>query len=66
MSTVIKERPQKGKIRISVSLTDRHYKELERIAQGKRVSIAWVVRDAVDCYLEKDVPLFRVSGVKVN
>jgi hypothetical protein len=39
------------------------YNELERIADGKRVSVAWVVREAVDEYLVSQAPLFgRPTG----
>lgn len=38
-------------IRASVSLPGTQYEELERIAQLNRVSVAWVVRDAVENYL---------------
>jgi len=31
------------------------------IARRKRVSIAWVIRDAVDKYLSAEAPLFQRS-----
>jgi metal-responsive CopG/Arc/MetJ family transcriptional regulator len=48
-------------IRASVSFPEEDYRELERIAKQKRVSVAWVVRDAVKAYLDKESPLFRRS-----
>lgn len=40
--------------RISLSLSAEDKSSLERIADEKRVSIAWVIRDAVTRYLEAD------------
>ena len=45
--------------RVSVTFPRPHYSELQRIAEGKRVSVAWVVRDAVREYLAAQTPLFR-------
>ncbi|MGB2984825.1 MAG: ribbon-helix-helix protein, CopG family [Phycisphaerae bacterium] len=45
--------------RVSVTFPHEHYVALERIAERKRVSVAWVVRDAVDAYLTAETPLFR-------
>jgi metal-responsive CopG/Arc/MetJ family transcriptional regulator len=46
------------KVRASISLPPELYEGVERVAQAKKVSIAWVVRDAVEKYLEseKSVP----------
>ena len=38
-------------VRASISFPANQYADLERIAQEKKVSIAWVVREAVDKYL---------------
>ena len=35
------------------------YEELSRIAKRKRVSLAWVVRDALGKYLAAEAPLFH-------
>ena len=48
----------KKSTRITVSLPQESYETVVRIAKNKRVSTAWVVRDAVDKYLAADVPLF--------
>jgi len=50
---------QKKSIRTTVSVPTEDYAELERIAEKKKVSVAWVVREAVDQYLKTQSPLFR-------
>jgi len=47
------------KPRVSVTFPADHYAAIERIARQKRVSIAWVVRDAVERYLEPEATLFK-------
>lgn len=47
--------------RASVSLSPEVYKTLERIAQEKKVSVAWVIREAVDKYLADKWPLFAAT-----
>ena len=44
--------------RASVTFPTELYAELERIAEEKKVSVAWVVRDAVEKYVEVRYPLF--------
>ena len=46
-------------VRASVSFPEDQYAELERIAQNQRVSLAWVVRDAVQSYLVTRWPLLE-------
>ena len=48
-----------GVRRVSVSFDPADYDELVRIAAEKRVSLAWVVRDAVAAYIFRRGPLFR-------
>jgi metal-responsive CopG/Arc/MetJ family transcriptional regulator len=43
--------------RISVSFPAASFQELELIAKEKKVSVAWVVRDAVEEYLQARMPL---------
>jgi predicted DNA-binding ribbon-helix-helix protein len=38
-------------VRLSITVEERYGKQLEAIAQEKRVSVAWVVRDALEEYL---------------
>jgi len=45
--------------RVSVSFTLEQYEFLSRLAGRNRVSIAWVVRDAVDKLVAEEMPLFR-------
>ena len=45
--------------RASVTFPADIYSELEKIAIEHRVSVAWVVRDAVEKYVEARYPLFR-------
>ena len=42
------------KVRASMSLTPELYEGVERVARAKKVSIAWVVRDAIEKYLESE------------
>ena len=48
-------------IRISVTFPAPHYRELERLSKVKKVSVAWVVRDAVETYLKRETPLFDIG-----
>ena len=51
--------PRPAVRRVSVSFDPADYDELARIAAEKRVSLAWVVRDAVATYIFRRGPLFR-------
>lgn len=44
-------------IRASISFPEEQYAVLERIAAENKVSLAWVVRDAIDGYLKSRWPL---------
>lgn len=46
------------RIRASISFSPDMYKTLEGIAAEKKVSLAWVVREAVEKYLADKWPLF--------
>ena len=40
--------------RLSISVSGEDKSALEQIATEKKVSLAWVIRDAVSCYLERN------------
>lgn len=44
---------KKKYIRTSTSIPQNHYEQLEKLAKRNKVSVAWVVRDAIEKYLEK-------------
>lgn len=46
-------------VRTTVTLPKEDHDELERLAKQKKVSVAWVVREAVEKYLAQQSPLFR-------
>lgn len=39
-------------IRITVSIPTQHHEQIARLAEQSKVSIAWVVRDAIEKYLK--------------
>ncbi|AXW09999.1 hypothetical protein CJO90_05670 [Ralstonia solanacearum] len=48
--------------RASVSFPPELYATLERIAKEKKVSVAWVVREAAEKYVSDQWPLFAGKG----
>lgn len=56
------EAPAERTIRASISFPEDQYAELEKIAQSQRVSLAWVVREAVQSYLNTRWPLLESVG----
>lgn len=49
--------------RASITFPAELYSELERIAEEKKVSVAWVVREAAEMYVTAQYPLFsRLQG----
>jgi predicted transcriptional regulator len=46
-----------GSTRASVSLPPETYRTLQQIARQKKVSTAWVMRDAAEKYIENQWPL---------
>lgn len=51
-------------VRASVSFPENQYFDLEKIAQHERVSLAWVVRDAVREYLRSRWPLLENENLR--
>ena len=46
-------------VRVSISLPAADCEDIKKTASSKRVSVAWVVRDAVQDYLRNQTPLLR-------
>jgi metal-responsive CopG/Arc/MetJ family transcriptional regulator len=47
-----------GSVRASISFPPNVYRTLEEIARKKKVSVAWVVREAAEQYVDGQTPLF--------
>ena len=54
---------QAGPVRVSVSLDPGDYTDIKNIARNGRVSVAWVVREAVARYLDSRTPLLSRKDV---
>lgn len=52
---------EKSPHRLSVSLTAEQHRELGEIARKNRVSVAWVVREAIDRLLKEEMPLLHLG-----
>lgn len=50
--------PARSSTRASVSFPPTLYEELVRIAAQKKVSVAWVIREAAERYVSERYPLF--------
>lgn len=48
-------------LRASVSFPPEIYRTLEQLAEKKKVSFAWIVRDAAEKYIAEQWPLFGKS-----
>ena len=59
--SVGKAKKDAGNCRVSVTFEPEQYDHLVRISEKKRVSLAWVVRDAVEKMLKEETPLFQTS-----
>ena len=46
-------------VRVSISIPTDDYADIKKTATRKRVSVAWVVRDALQDYLRNQAPLLR-------
>jgi predicted DNA-binding protein len=45
--------------RTSVSFPRELYQTLEQLAVGKKVTVAWIIRDAAEKYVNDQWPLFK-------
>lgn len=54
-----KARKQSKSVRTSVSLPRELHKTLGLMAKAKKVSVAWVIRDAAEKYVGEQWPLFN-------
>lgn len=54
-----KQRHKTQIVRATISFPGEHYVELERMAHERKVSVAWIVRDAVEKYLVDQWPLLQ-------
>lgn len=58
MRTPVKKPTTSLDYRVSVSLSEEQHEFLSALAERKRVSLAWVVRDAVEKLIAQETPLF--------
>jgi len=61
MQSTASDNDDKSAHRLSVSLTAEQHRELNDIARKNRVSVAWVIREAIDRLLKDDMPLLHVG-----
>jgi metal-responsive CopG/Arc/MetJ family transcriptional regulator len=58
------ESVESASVRATISFPSELYKTLEGIAREKKVSLAWVVREAAEQYVADKWPLFGKSLVR--
>jgi hypothetical protein len=51
------QKTQERTVRASISFPEGQYQVMERIALENKVSVAWVVRDAIEGYLKSKRPI---------
>lgn len=54
-----KQHETQKSVRTSVSLSPELHDTLERMAKEKKVSVAWVIRDAAEKYVNEQWPLLQ-------
>jgi predicted DNA-binding protein len=59
----IKAQNSAAQVRATISFPPEVYKTLEGIAKEKKVSLAWVVREATEKYIADKWPLFSGEAV---
>lgn len=61
MAKAVRKKDEKqGSHRLSVSLTPEQHVELLEIAHKNKVSVAWVIREAIERLLHDEHPLFHL------
>jgi predicted DNA-binding protein len=58
----VKSESNVSAVRATISFPSELYETLEGIAKEKKVSLAWVVREAAEKYIADKWPLFRSQG----
>lgn len=58
----VASKPDAKTTRASVSFPNDLYETLEKIAKEKKVSVAWIVRDAAERYVNEQWPLLAERG----
>jgi predicted DNA-binding protein len=61
----MKAQSSTAQVRATISFPPEVYETLEEIAKQKKVSLAWVVREAAEQYLSQKWPLFGATGKDV-
>ena len=56
------QEPERNTLRASVTFPRELYDTVERIAKDKKVSVAWIVREATELYVAGQVNLHRIGG----
>lgn len=59
-------RPDVKNPRTSVSFPAALYAELAQLALQKKVSVAWIIRDAAEKYVADQYPLFKTANREVR
>lgn len=62
MATQAPQKTESKTTRASVSFPNELYDTLEKIAKEKKVSVAWIVRDAAEKYVNEQWPLLVGKG----
>ena len=52
---------KKSAHRLSVNMTGKQHRELSEIAHRNKVSVAWVIREAIERLLKDEFPLLHVA-----
>lgn len=61
MANLAHVQDEKSAHRLSVSLSAEQHRELNEIARKNKVSVAWVVREAIERLLKDEMPLLHVG-----